>query len=237
MKKVYRNLLVTFCLVAAIGAVVFGSVKWKEKVELSGAEAAFALESEGIKVRTVDTTKFTNPDNKQTETNNETTNNDQSTSNSSTEVTTDKPLTSSTQPTTGTSAANSETQPTNNTTENNKNISEVKQEYMVKFLALEGQISAELDAILDAAIADVKAKQANNENVSMRDFQNKLIADVQKLESSSDQQFNRIYTELEVDLVANGFSKNEASPFRAQYQAEKRLREQRAVQKLAELTK
>lgn len=238
MKKVYRNLLVVTTSVVAISAVAFGSTKWSEKVEYSGAEAAFALESEGINIRTVDTSKFPTNNNGETETAETATDdpNETTSNQSSTEVASSKPLTSS-DTTTSSTGNNTSSPTTEQPPTTNVSLSDIKQEYMARFLALEMEISSQLEATLDSLIADVKTKQANNENVSMRDIQNKLVTDVQKLESSSDQQFNRIYQELETDLVANGYSKNEASPSRAQYSAEKRLREQKAIQKLAELAK
>lgn len=232
MKKKYRNLLIVACSLGAILVAVFGSTKWDQKLELSGAEASLALEKEGISIRTVDTTRFTDPNT--TETDQDREDNKQS-NNSSTEVASDKPLTSSKEPSKETTDSKAEAPASQ--TEQGKSLSDIKHDYMFKFFTLEGEISASLDVLIDNAIADYKAKQANNTDGNLKDFQTKLATDIRKLESSSDQQFNQIYQELEVELVASGFSKSEATPFRAQYQAEKKNREQKAVQKIAALVR
>lgn len=235
MKKKYRNLLLAVGIILPITAIVFGSLKWDEKLQLTGVEATQLLENEGITIRTVDTTKFAErqPNSEQVPQTTEAKESEASAKDLTNEAPREQSLTSSTEKSQGTSNPKGEVAQTKPRTE--ITLTEIKQQYMVKFLTLEGEISASLNDLLDQAIADYREKKANNKQMNVRDFQTKLATDIRQLEASSDQQFNAIYQQLEIDLVENGFSKAEATPFRAQYQAEKKIREQRAIQKLLEL--
>ncbi len=242
-KRKSKQILVVTLLLAATAAVGIGSAKWNEKIERSGAEATQLLENEGITIRTVDTTQFVNPDGQINSEKDQKTkpNNNKKTepNNVQNEVPADQTKTASSEQAGETSERSTkevepqqETSSSDKQTKQQKSLNQIKDAYTREFQALESGISANLNTIVNQAIADY---QANKQTISGSEFQNKLAANIRQLELTSDQQFNQIYQELEAELVANNYQKSEASPFQAQYRTAKQTREQKAVQKLSQL--
>lgn len=236
MKQKHKNSLVIVSLAAVITLVGFGINSWDQKIEHSGAAATEILKNEGIKIRTVDTSRFDDQsivEVDKPETNSQTTNekSEADPSSNNTGNSTNQPSSKTTDP-----DSNSEVS-TNETATEVSTISsaEIKEKYVLQFLQLEGEISSRFTIILNEAVQDYQTKKANNEEINLQDFQSKYATKIVNLETESDRRFAEIYLEFEAELVENDYPKSEASPYQAKYLAEKQNRESDAVKSLREL--
>lgn len=223
MKQKYKNLLVIGSLAAVITIIIFGVNSWDQKIEHSGAAATEVLKNEGIKIRTVDTSRFeeqTKADAKPAPTN--------------TDDSANEPSSRTTETNSGSENIANETPPP--TTEASViSSAEIKEKYVLQFLPLEGEISSRLDVILNEAVQDYNTKKSNGEEINLLEFQRNYAIKITNLEKESDKRFAEIYLQFEAELVENDYQKSEANPYQAKYLAEKQNREGNAVARLKDL--
>lgn len=235
MKQKYKKSLVIVSLAVVTTIVIFGINSWDQKIERSGAAATEFLANEGIKVRTVDTTRFAEQKTAEVEkpeTKDQTT--EAEPSSNKTDDSANEPN-SHTANTDSTAAESGNETPPPSAEDSTISITEIKEKYVLQFLELEKEISSRFAVILNEALQDYQTKKANNEEINLIDFQSKYATKIVNLEKESDKRFAEIYLKFEAELVENNYPKSEASPYQAKYLAEKQNRERDALEKFKEM--
>ncbi|MEH7235352.1 hypothetical protein [Bacillus sp. JJ1562] len=106
----------------------------------------------------------------------------------------------------------------------------IKDKYTVEFKNLEKETKKKAKDLLARAKADFV--EESSDGIAVLQVMSSYYNEFKTLEKETDEVFEQIYLQLETDLEASGYSKDEATPFREQYEEKKKkmLKKALAVQ-------
>ncbi|WP_010677072.1 hypothetical protein [Bacillus timonensis] len=99
-------------------------------------------------------------------------------------------------------------------------LAEIKDKYTVEFENLEKQTKKEAKELLARAKADFTEESADG--IAALQVFGSYYNEFKTLEKETDEAFEQIYSQLETELEASGYSKDEAVIFREQYEDKKK---------------
>ncbi|MEH7383222.1 hypothetical protein V7138_22360 [Bacillus sp. JJ1533] len=95
----------------------------------------------------------------------------------------------------------------------------IKDKYTIEFENLEKETKKNAKDLLSRAKADFIEE---TDGVAVLQVMSNYYNEFKTLEKETDEAFEQIYTQLETELEASGYSKDEAAPFREQYEEKKK---------------
>ncbi|GAA0442084.1 hypothetical protein GCM10008983_18950 [Lentibacillus halophilus] len=114
---------------------------------------------------------------------------------------------------------------------------EIKQGYRPAFKGLQDQATEKLNRLLSLAYNEYKDKKSNNSDISYSYFYQKYKTAGEKLEANTTEAFQQLYSALQADLKAHGYSASAASEFKEDYEEAKEARKNAIIQKAKSILK
>ncbi|MFQ3545469.1 hypothetical protein Q7A53_15405 [Halobacillus rhizosphaerae] len=100
-------------------------------------------------------------------------------------------------------------------------VKEIKAAYQPTFDDLQTQVKDRLEQLANKAKKEYNDKKAKKEDISYMYFLTKYKKAADELESKTDKAFNKVYDNMQDDLMANGHNENAANEMKRNYENEK----------------
>ncbi|WNS75193.1 hypothetical protein RRV45_20330 [Bacillus sp. DTU_2020_1000418_1_SI_GHA_SEK_038] len=110
-------------------------------------------------------------------------------------------------------------------------VESIKKRYEYAFAQLEDQATGRVDALIGRAYSEYSGKKGNGEEISFSYFYVKYSNAGKSLEAKTDEAFNAVYSQLQKELKASGYSVEHAEEYRQAYNKAKEARRSAIMKK------